>query len=99
MADDVVIVEEVPCLSGINLTKLIFSKIEARNKIAILRTSFCHILSSLAVTFLSVFISYVDELGHRSWPELLKHLQVFLFTTVIVNKVAGFRAFVDAVKH
>ena len=69
-----VIVEEVPCLSGINLTKLIFSKIEARNKIAILRTSCCHILSSLAVTFLSALISHVNELGHRGWPELLEHL-------------------------
>ena len=53
----------------------------------------------LAVTFLSTLISHVNELGHRSWPELLEHLQVFFFTTVIVNKMAGFRIFMDAMKH
>lgn len=28
----------------------------------------------LAVTFLPALISHVNELGHRGWPELLKHL-------------------------
>jgi len=50
-------------------------------------------------TFLSALISHVDELGHRSWPELFEHLKVFLLTTIVVNKVAGLRVFMNAVEH
>ena len=53
----------------------------------------------LAVTLLATLISQVDKLGHRSWPELLEHLKIFLFTTIVVNKVAGLRVFMNAMEH
>ena len=53
----------------------------------------------LAVTLLATLISQVDKLSNGSWPELFEHLKIFLFTTIVVNKVAGLRVFMDSVKH
>ena len=53
----------------------------------------------LAVTLLATLISQVDKLSNGSWPELLEHLKIFLFTTIVVNKVAGLRVFMNAMEH